>query len=248
MKYRIALVEYLNTLPFSEGIKRTQLDSKLDISRVIPSRCASLYDEGKVDISLCPVGALPDLPAHEIRGRYCIGADGAVGTVVLLSKVPMEDITTVRLDDHSRTSNLLLQILAIRLWKKEWVYYHDTEEGASESCLMIGDKVFEHKDQYPYSYDLAAAWKELTGLPMVFAVWITKPGIPDELIRELDEAFESGYEFVKSPESGLASWQRDYLLHNISYPLDDAKREGMELYLTWAAAIEAAPVQILKYD
>ena len=52
MKYSIALVEYLNTLPFSEGIKRTRLDSKLDIHRVIPSRCAQLYDEGLVDISL----------------------------------------------------------------------------------------------------------------------------------------------------------------------------------------------------
>ncbi len=248
MKYSIALVEYLNTLPFSEGIKRTRLESKLDIHRVIPSRCAQLYDEGQVDISLCPVGALPDLPPHEIRGRYCIGADGEVGTVELLSKVPLADITSVKLDDHSRTSNLLLQILADRLWKKEWTYYHDPEEVNPESCLMIGDKVFKHKDQYPFSYDLSAAWKELTGLPMVFAVWITRPGIPDELIRELDDAFESGFEFVKSADSGLAAWQRDYLLHNISYPLDKAKREGMELYLTWAAALEAAPLNLLKYN
>ncbi len=248
MKYSIALVEYLNTMPFSEGIKRTRLDSKLDIHRVIPARCAQLYDEGKVDISLCPVGALPDLPAHEIRGRYCIGADGAVGTVVLLSKLPLADITSVRLDDHSRTSNLLLQILADRLWKKEWTYYHDPGEVNPDSCLMIGDKVFKHRDQYPYKYDLSAAWKELTGLPMVFAVWITRPGIPDELIRELDDAFESGFEFVKSTDSGLAVWQRDYLLHNISYPLDNAKREGMELYLTWVATLEAAPVNILKYN
>ena len=57
MKYSIALVEYLNTLPFSEGIKRTRLDSKLDIHRVIPSRCAQLYDEGLVDISLADATA-----------------------------------------------------------------------------------------------------------------------------------------------------------------------------------------------
>ncbi|HSF90541.1 MAG TPA: menaquinone biosynthesis protein [Saprospiraceae bacterium] len=244
MKYSIALVEYLNTMPFSEGIRRTGLDSKLEIHRVIPARCAQLYAEGRVDISLCPVGALPDLPAHEIRGRYCIGADGAVGTVVLLSKVPLDDIASVRLDDHSRTSNLLLQILADRLWKKEWTYYQAQDVVLPESCLMIGDKVFKHKDHYPYSYDLSAAWKELTGLPMVFAVWITRPGIPDELVRDLDLAFESGFEFVKSTQSGLAGWQRDYLVHNISYPLDEAKRKGMDLYLTWAAALEAAPVNI----
>ena len=243
-KYSIALVEYLNTLPFSEGIKRTQLETELNVYRVTPSMCARLFDEGKVDISLCPVGALHDLPAHEIRGRYCIGADGEVGTVMLLSKVPLSEITSVRLDDHSRTSNLLLQILAARLWDKEWTYSLGAEDSLPQSCLMIGDNVFTYRDEYPYRYDLAAAWKELTGLPMVFAVWITRPGVPEELIRELDEAFESGFDFVKSADSGLEPWQTDYLIHNISYPLDTAKREAMELYLSWAASLEAVHVNL----
>lgn len=243
-KYSIALVEYLNTLPFSEGLKRTQLESEFNVFRVIPSLCAELFAQGKVDISLCPVGALHDLPPHEVRGNYCIGADGVVGTVVLLSKVPMEQITAVRLDDHSRTSNVLLQILASRLWDKEWTYYRDADTESPDACLMIGDKVFIHRDEYPYRYDLAAAWKELTGLPMVFAVWITRPGIPETLISKLDEAFESGFEFVKSADSGLEPWQTDYLLHYISYPLDSAKREAMELYLSWAASLEAAPANL----
>src|SRR5688500_1817745 len=107
MKYKLALVEYLNTFPFSEGIKRTGLDKELEVHKVVPALCAQLFEERKVDVSLCPVGALMDMPDYELCGNYCIGADGEVGTVVLLSDVPLEQIKTVKLDDQSRTSNLL---------------------------------------------------------------------------------------------------------------------------------------------
>jgi chorismate dehydratase len=155
--------------------------------------------------------------------------------------VPLDEITSVRLDDHSRTSNVLLQILAQRLWLKDWEFYFNTEQEDATSCLMIGDKVFENKSHYPYQYDLATAWKALTGLPMVFAVWITKPGIPSEIIEQLNLAFENGMESIRNGTSGLESWQTDYLLHHISYPLNKAKREAMKLYLAWAEPIMALP-------
>ncbi|HUR31661.1 MAG TPA: menaquinone biosynthesis protein [Saprospiraceae bacterium] len=230
MSYRIALVEYLNTYPFSEGIRLSGLEEKIEVHRVAPALCAQLFQERKVDISLCPVGALRDMPDHEICGKYCIGADGEVGTVVLLSQVPIDQIKKVRFDDQSRTSNLLLQILAKHHWKKEWTYYFDSNDELPESCLMIGDKVFRHKDQFAYSYDLAEEWKVMTALPMVFAVWITKPGIPADIINELDAAFELGMKSVKSENSTLEQWQKDYLLNCISYPLDEGKMEALTVF------------------
>ena len=112
MSYRLALVEYLNTFPFSEGLRLSGFDQQHELHRVTPSMCAQLFQERKVDISLCPIGALRDMPDYKICGKYCIGADGEVGTVELLSQVPIEQIIKVRLDDQSRTSNILLQILA----------------------------------------------------------------------------------------------------------------------------------------
>jgi chorismate dehydratase len=228
--YRLALVEYLNTFPFSEGIKLTGLDQQAEIHRVIPALCAQLFQERKVDISLCPVGALNDMPDHEIRGRYCIGADGKVDTVVLLSRVPMEEITRVRFDDHSRTSNLLLQVLAKMHWKKSWKFYFNGHDAEAATCLMIGDKVFQYKSQYPYSYDLAEEWKAMTGLPMVFALWIAKPDTEESFIRQIDEAFEKGMDTVRNGTADLEDWQRDYLLRSISYTLDDQKMEALELF------------------
>lgn len=228
--YRLALVEYLNTFPFSSGIQLTELEQQVEIHRVIPSLCAQLFQERKVDISLCPVGALQDMPDHEICGKYCIGADGEVGTVVLLSHVPVEEIERVRLDDHSRTSNLLLQVLGKHYWQKNWTYYFDSGTSLPTSCLMIGDKVFEHKKDFTYAYDLAEIWKLMTGMPMVFALWIAKPGVPAEIITAIDIAFEEGIKGVVNGSAGLEDWQRNYLLNCISYPLDNAKLEALKLY------------------
>jgi chorismate dehydratase len=241
MIYRLALVNYLNTLPFSEGLKLNHFDTPFEIFPVTPSQCATMYEEGKVDISLCPIGALNELPPYKLWGNYCIGADGEVSTVVLLSKVPLEQITSVRFDDHSRTSNMLLQILAKRYWKKDWDYYFSNDDTLADSCLMIGDKVFKNKVDYSFHYDLASAWKMLTGLPMVFAVWIARPDVPEEVLHQLDVTFQAGMEIIVSGNNELKDWQRDYLVHNISYPFDKAKQEAMQLFFQWAASVEAVP-------
>jgi chorismate dehydratase len=125
---------------------------------------------------------------------------------------------------------VLLQILAKKYWKKDWSYYFNTTDSLAESCLMIGDKVFHYKEQFDYSYDLAEAWKSMTGLPMVFAVWIAKPGIPNEIIDAIDRSFETGMEIVQYGQTSLESWQKEYLLKRISYPLDGAKMEALRLF------------------
>ena len=233
MKYRVALVEYLNTLPFYEGLKMTGMNLEWEIYPVSPASCAQYFKDNKVDISLCPVGALDEMPDHEIVGKYCIGADGPVKTVMLLSKVPLEEISSVRLDPNSRTSNGLLQILAKHLWKKEWKYYAGENGVMTEARVMIGDKVFDQESNYPYRYDLAASWKDLTTLPMVFAVWIANPDVTQKAIRKIDDAFEKGFDVVKQGGSNLEDWQVDYLKNSISYAFDDNKRKALELYLDW---------------
>lgn len=226
MCYRIALVEYLNTLPFTQGIRMNGLDKHYDLHFGPPGYCAHLYQQGQVDIALCPIGALTDLPEYKIFSEYCIGANNAVRTVVLNSKFPLDQIKRVRLDDHSRTSNLLMQVLAKNLWKKDWEIYRDDED-VPDSAVMIGDKVFQFEDQYPYSIDLAESWNALTDLPMVFAVWIARPEVPNEKLRELEEAFSNGMEWIKEDKTGLTSDKQHYLLHSINFQFDEAKKEAL---------------------
>ena len=227
------MVEYLNTFPFYEGMRLTGLDQEMEVNRVVPAECARLFKQNEVDISLCPVGALDEMGEYEIVGDYCIGADGPVNTVMLMSNIPLEEIKTVKLDSHSRTSNLLVQILAKQYWKKEWSYY-DRENGViPDATVMIGDKVFNEKNNFQFQYDLAGAWKELTGLPMVFAVWISRPGLPQEPANKINESFRAGLAEVMNGNHSLETWQVDYLTHSISYPLDDQKRKALLLFNTW---------------
>lgn len=234
-------MEYLNTLPFSEGFKRTGLEEEAEVFRVIPSECARMFEKGLTDISLCPVGALHDMPAYEVFGQYCIGADGPVQTVKLLSRVPLEEIRRVKLDDHSRTSNLLLEILMERFWKKDWTLVKKQNGLVPDAFLMIGDKVFERQDEFPFHFDLSETWKSLTGMPMVFAVWITTPGMNRDVLGAIDSSFEAGMKEISNGAIHLEDWQRHYLLHNISYPFDEAKKRGMEMFLEWSRAF-ASPM------
>jgi chorismate dehydratase len=213
-----------------------------------PSTCARLFAEGRVDISLCPVGALGGVGTYKRWSDYCIGADGPVRTVVLFSQVPLEAIRRVRLDDHSRTSNQLLAILAARYWKTDWAFYTDKDDPLPESALMIGDKVFAAESHYPFKYDLAEAWTHLTGLPMVFAVWIARPDVPDALLAELNMTFQAGLDWINDSPSALTAAQLDYIRYSIAYSFGERQQAAMELYLRWAAetpAVSASTQPIL---
>lgn len=240
---RIALVEYLNTRPFSEGLRISGAQHLLRFGP--PSKCARWFAEDEVDISLCPVGALPGVGPYRLWGEYCIGANGPVRTVVLLSQVPLTEIRRVRLDSHSRTSNLLLGILAEKYWKRAWDYYSDSGTSSPEAALMIGDKVFAAEADYPYRYDLAEAWTALTGLPMVFAVWIAKPAVPEILLDELNDDFALGMRWVASKPAELNSDELHYLQQSIAYTFGPSQHEAMDLYLRWSgesAIARALPV------
>ncbi len=234
MTYRLAQVEYLNTLPFTEGLRASGLDAELDIRMVSPADCATMFARGEVDISLCPVGALPGLTDYRIWSRFCIGAEGPVQTVMLLSEKPLDQIDHVVLDPQSRTSNILVQILASQHWKKNWSFSMGLPAGQPHAFVMIGDKVFRQQDRFPYRYDLAEAWKAMTGLPMVFAVWIARPEVEEEMLVRLDSAFEKGLTKIRHQNGSFEAWIKEYLLERLSYGYDTRKQAAMKKYLELA--------------
>src|SRR3546814_8807251 len=71
---------------------------------------------------------------------------------LLFSRKPLEEIKTIRTDGHSRTSNLLARVLASRYWKSNATFGNTTD---ADAFVLIGDRTFGLKDEYPYVYDLA---------------------------------------------------------------------------------------------
>lgn len=239
---RISAVSYLNTFPFVFGLKTSGELDDIDLQLDIPSVCAEKLKRNDVDLALVPVGAIPELDKPIPVSDYCIGAVGEVRTVLLLSHVPLNEIREIALDSDSRTSVLLIRVLAERFWKIRPGWRELGPGGAEkpegcESLVAIGDKTFRLVNHYPFVYDLAAEWIKYTSLPFVFAVWLANKPLPEGFLRKFNKALEYGI-LRKQEVPGFFSDRIPrgfdaigYLENNISYPFDAPKRKGMELFL-----------------
>jgi len=239
---KISAVSYLNTIPFIHGLKQSDLIKTIDLQLDYPSICADKLINGTVDLALVPVVAILKLKEAYIISDYCIGANGAVDTVCLYSDVPIEKIESIALDYQSRTSVALLKLLLKDYWRlnpiliNEEVGFEDKIKG-KHAALVIGDRAFAMNDKHKFIYDLSAIWTEMTGLPFVFAAWVSNSQLSQDFINAFNKALEKGltnidralafevdsYPNCKNPE--------DYLNNKISYILDSEKKKGMELFL-----------------
>lgn len=241
-RLRISAVSYLNTLTFVHGMEHEADKLHADISLQIPSLCADSIIERRADVALMPVAALLRDPSLDIITPYCIGASGPVRTVVIMSPCPIEQVETIMLDSHSRTSAALTKLLCREYWHIDPAFAELTDyssvlsPSAATAYLLIGDKVFDYEGALPYCYDMAAAWRDHTSLPFVFAVWAARPGVEKRDIEALEKAFDYGLRHKEEAlsSSRYASMGRtaiDYLTHNIDFNLDIDKRQALEMFL-----------------
>lgn len=152
-KIKISAVSYTNTKPFMYGIEHSELIHKIDLSLDIPTDCAAKLINNQVDIGLIPVAAIPLVPNANIVADYCIGSVGAVNSVFVFSNVPFQEIKTVKLDSHSRTSNNLAKVLLKFHWKQEVSFTTDLD-ATTDAMVLIGDRTFGKKSDYAYAYDM----------------------------------------------------------------------------------------------
>ncbi|MDA3953675.1 MAG: menaquinone biosynthesis protein [Bacteroidales bacterium] len=245
-KIRISAVSYTNTLPFIYGIENSKIINHIELSKDIPSVCAQKLLDNKVDLGLIPVAVIPKLNHSEIISDYCIGASGPVRSVILASFKPLNEIDTIYLDYHSRSSVMLTRILAKRFWKIN-VKWTDTSEGFenrikdNEAAVIIGDKALVVANNFPYVYDLAEEWIKNTDLPFVFAAWVSNKNLGETFKSEFNAALKNGIEHI---DDVIRTYDfsvllnhidtKTYLEKNIDYQLDDKKIEGMNLFLEYA--------------
>ena len=245
---KIAAVSYLNTIPFIYGLRHaSSLDGNLTLCP--PAECADMYLRGEVDVALVPAAVAAGLKNTQIITDYCLGAAGEVRTVVLMSDTPVEKVRRVFLDPHSRTSVQLAGWLAANKWNitPEWVVLegYDNLKGrlcAGDGCVLIGDKVFDHEGEFAYRYDLAAEWRQATGLPFCFAVWVARKGTPYSVVDELQRAFTFGMEHIYEAvvEAGYEGKEYDayrYLTVNMDFLFDEQKRRALKKFWNWGIRV-----------
>jgi chorismate dehydratase len=238
---RISAVSYVNARPFVYGIRHSGSLSNYSLSLDVPSLCAEKLKNDVVDIGLAPVAILPELGEHFIVPDFCIGANGPVQTVMLYSDVPLKYIKTIHLDNQSRTSCLLVQILARHWWKisPSWIPAKEGYEKkikASIAGLIIGDRNFSLAGKFKYAYDLSEEWKLFTHLPFVFACWIANKKLDEKTLSAFYSALKFGLENKDKVVKELRGEYdektiKDYLYNSINYNFDKDKQEALSLFL-----------------
>lgn len=243
-KIRISAVKYANTYPFIYGLKESGFDKKVILSTDHPADCAAKLIAGKVDIGLIPVATLPLLKEYYIISDYCIGANGNVRTVMLLSNCLFEKIESIYLDYRSRSSVNLTKVLAKNSWKREFAWVNTSKGfdfrniGLNDAVVLIGDQCFEFEKNFRYRIDLATAWKEFSGLPFVFACWTANKKLPEDFIEEFNNALLFGIKNIdavvnKFGKSGTITGNdlKEYLTENIDYYFNDDKKKALKMFL-----------------
>jgi len=259
---RIGAVSYLNTRPMIAGLERC---ADLDLTLAAPSLLPGMLDAGAVDVALAPIFDAQCVQ-HEVVLLPCgmIGSEGETLTVRLLSVHPVGAITRVWADTDSRTSVALLRILLRRLHgvdveivpfdareRMARAANNETAEAVDwpESVLLIGDKLVTDNApavRYPHQLDLGRAWRELTGLPFVYAAWMCRADrAGDDAVRLAQLALDHQRrhnlmraDWVVNTQAPALGWPADlarrYLGELLSYEPGERHREAIGLFFEMA--------------
>lgn len=220
----------------------------VDLSFSIPSICARELELGHIEVGLVPVAEI-SRQGLEIVPGVGITCFGPVRSILLISKVPIRDIKTLAADSSSRTSVQLGRvILRERYGATPLITLSEPvlEEmmNSADAALLIGDPALRI-DPASLSYewlDLGEEWRLLTGLPMVFAAWGGKPGLPFPALEKITRgSYAYGAERIEeiiTEEHHKRGVSRDlassYLKRNIRYVLGPQEEKGLEAFLALA--------------
>lgn len=236
---RVGAVSYLNTKPLIYGFEQGMMQEAITLHIDYPARIAAMLLNNEIDIGLVPVAVIPSLHEYYLNTDYCIGAEGAVASVCLFSDVPLPAVTKILLDYQSRTSVALAKILLKEYWKIQPELVNAGEDyirdiTGTTAGLVIGDRALQQRKQSAYVYDLGQAWKDHTGLPFVFAAWVSNKKLDDDFIMRFNEANKYGLERIdevvaKNPYAFFNL--REYFTNCIDYHLDNNKRKALALFI-----------------
>ena len=258
-RLRISAISFLNTVPLMWDFEHGSAGENFEISYTLPSACAAELQAGTADIGIIPAAAYTQIPDLAILPGVAIAARRAVRSILLISKVPLDDIRTVALDTSSMTSVALTKVLFDRWLGGRRIYTAMTPDvdvmlREHDACLVIGDTALR-VDRLKYlTIDLAEEWIRFTGKPFVFAFWAIRRAVVGEAPADLTTIFQASRDHGLQPESiaAIASeWGRrlglceadvrSYLRENIHYQLDSGCMEGLQLFYRYAAECGALP-------
>jgi chorismate dehydratase len=261
---RLGCVKYLNTLPMIEGLRACR---DVELIAAAPSKLIEMLERDEVDLALASVidAARPREAEVTLLPVGMIGCDGPTMTVRVFSGLPLDQVAEVHADTDSHTSTALMQVVMHRKFgRRVRVIEFDARErvtltgGGPEwptTMLLIGDKVVTDAppaERYPHQLDLGAAWKELTGLPFVYATWMCKSArVDDPAIRVAAALLErqrlhnaTRLDWIVHTRAPERRWPpelaAEYVGNRLRYEVGEREEEAVNRFLRDAAELGLA--------
>ncbi|MEX2315601.1 MAG: menaquinone biosynthesis protein [Pirellulales bacterium] len=260
---RIGAVNYLNSKPLVHGLEELAPDAQIVYD--LPSRLADSLSAGRLDVALIPSIELFRGTDYAIVSDACVACRGPVLSVKLHFRVPPKKVRTVALDEGSRTSSALTQILLAELFgiTPRWEPLpigSGVQNTNADAVLLIGDRAITSGEQGAGSrepsrstlcevWDLGEQWCNWTGLPFVFAMWIAHAGVDvSQIAPILGAARDNGRCHLAaiaareapaldiSPELAMR-----YFRDNLHFTLGPQEREGLSRFYQLCVDYGLAP-------
>lgn len=262
---RIGAVQYLNTRPLVHGLATWGVSVAYDL----PSRLADKLAAGDLDVALIPSIEVFRGDGYRVVSDACIGCRGPVMSVKLFFRTRPESVTTLAVDEGSRTSATLARILlAERHGVRPQIEILPIGAGladtAADAVLLIGDRAIggdaigvgqtaagqpARRAFFQLVWDLGDEWVRWTGLPFVFAVWAARRGVDVSAVepllaaaRDSGKANLAAIAAAEAAAHGLTVPQcLGYLRDNLHYDVGPRERLALERFYRHAEALELAP-------
>jgi chorismate dehydratase len=190
---RVGRIPYINCYPVYGAIDRHLVDLDAQLVDGIPSALNTAMSVGGLDVSvISAVEYARDAARYLLLPDLAISCDGPVRSVMLFSRRPAESLSSGRVlvSRSSMTSVELLRLMFQQVWKAAPAFVpadaeisdlersgaqpHDARLIIGDAALLLTSGASALAADYPYVYDLGQVWKEWTGLPFVFAVWVAQ--------------------------------------------------------------------------
>ena len=254
---KIGAVSYLNTKPLVAGLD--ELADEFELIFDLPSHLAERLHAGDLDVALIPsIEAVSH--QYKIISDACIACRGEVWSVKLMCRDNTMRIETLALDEGSRTSSALAQIILAQKFDvhpslQQLDIKADWRDCSADAVLIIGDRAMKARDaSYPVEFDLGQLWYDWTGLSFVFAVWAARESDRcssadlDRISKILSTARDQGLAHVETiareqaPQFGLTYQEcHTYLNQHLHFTLGEPEKTGLEMYCRYASRMMLLP-------
>ena len=265
---RLGNIDYTNCYPIHADLLDGEPPAWLTVVHGPPSKLNALLAAGDLDVAPCSsIEAARHASDYVVLAGLCIGCDGPVESITLVSRVPQAELDGARvaLPTASATSRSLARILLeTRLDVRPG--WEDFDQGAddpladpsapAEAALFIGD-VALGRERRPGEtvIDLGAEWKAWTGLPFVFALWQARAELADtpdlarlhgSLIRARDRLADGSADLADraARRFDVDADRLEAYWSSVEYRLDDRMLEGLRLFFRLAADLGEVPAGV----